>query len=59
VVAGIKALYDKDRQDARLKEYARLLYDLALVGEGGKLENPAWFSQKVGALMAGALESQT
>jgi molecular chaperone HtpG len=58
VVTGIKTLYDKDRQDARLKDYARLLYDLALVGEGGKLENPAWFSQKVGALMAGALESQ-
>jgi molecular chaperone HtpG len=59
VVAGIKALYEKNRQDSALKEYARLLYDLALVGEGGKLENPAWFSQKVGALMAGALESQT
>ncbi|HDI61128.1 MAG TPA: molecular chaperone HtpG [Desulfobacteraceae bacterium] len=58
VVAGIKALYDKDRQDARLKDYARLLYDLAVVGEGGKVENPSWFSQKVGAMMAGALESQ-
>jgi molecular chaperone HtpG len=58
VVAGIKALYEKDRQDAALKDYARLLYDLAVVGEGGKLENPAWFSQKVGALMAGALASR-
>lgn len=55
-VAGIKTLYDKDRQDARLKDYARLLYDLAVVGEGGKVENPAWFSQRVGALMAGDLD---
>jgi molecular chaperone HtpG len=58
VVAGIKNLYEKDRQDERLKDYARLLYDLAVVGEGGKLANPAWFSQQVGAMMAGTLKSQ-
>ncbi len=58
VLAGIKTLYDKDRKDERLKDYARLLYDLAVVGEGGKLENPAWFSQKVGSMMAVGLESQ-
>lgn len=57
VLAGINALYEKDREDPRLKDYSRLLYDMAVVGEGGKLENPAWFSQQVGAMMAGALDA--
>ena len=55
VVARINALYEKDRDSEKLKEYAEMLYDMAVVGEGGKLENPARFTRQVGALMAGAL----
>ena len=55
VVARIKARYEKDREDTAVKQYAELLYDIAVVGEGGKLENPARFSQQVGTLMAEAL----
>ncbi len=55
VVARINTLYEKDRDSERLKEYAHLLYDIAVVGEGGKLENPARFTRQVGDLMAGAL----
>ena len=55
VIARVNALYEKDRDSERLKEYAEMLYDMAVVGEGGKLENPARFTRQVGALMAGAL----
>ena len=55
MVARINALYEKDRDSEKLKEYAEMLYDMAVVGEGGKLENPARFTRQVGALMAGAL----
>jgi molecular chaperone HtpG len=57
VVAGINALYEKDRDSDRLKDYAQLLYDMAVVGEGGKLDNPVRFAREVGALMAADLGS--
>jgi len=55
VLTGIKALFEKDRDNAILKEYSKLLLDMAVISEGGKLENPARFSKKVGEMMAGAL----
>ena len=48
----IKTLFENDRDNAALRDYSRMLYDLALVAEGGKLDNPARFSKLVGDLMA-------
>ncbi|OQY07392.1 MAG: molecular chaperone HtpG [Desulfobacteraceae bacterium 4572_123] len=56
VLVGIKALFEKDKDNAALKEYSKLLLDMAVISEGGKLENPARFSRKVGEMMASALE---
>jgi molecular chaperone HtpG len=56
VMHKIKALYEEDRKNETLKDYSKLLYDLAVIGEGGKVENPARFSKLVGELMAGALD---
>jgi molecular chaperone HtpG len=56
VVEKIKALFEKDRENARLKDYSELLLDMAVVSEGGKLDNPARFSKMVGELMARAME---
>ena len=39
----------------RLKDYCQVLYDLAVVAEGGKLENPARFSRLVGEMMTRAI----
>ena len=50
----IKALYEKDKDAPALKDYAQLLYDLAVVSEGGKLDNPAGFSKMIGDLMVNA-----
>jgi molecular chaperone HtpG len=52
VLEKMNALLEKDREDATLKNYTRLLLDLATIGEGGKVEDPSRFSRLVGELMA-------
>jgi molecular chaperone HtpG len=56
VVEKIKTLFENDRDNPVLKDYSQMLLDMAVVGEGGKLDNPARFSKMVGELMARALE---
>ncbi len=51
----IRDLHASHRDDHRLKDYAHLLYDLAVVGEGGKIDNPSRFSKLVGDLLTGAV----
>ena len=55
VLEKIKQIHAKDQGDARLEDYSRLLYDLALIGEGGKIENPSKFGKLIGDLMNAAL----
>jgi molecular chaperone HtpG len=56
VITKMKALYEKDRNDPALKDYSLMLFDLAVVAEGGKIENASRFSRQVGAFMAQAME---
>lgn len=55
VMEKIQTIFEKNQEDAALKDYSLLLYDLALVSEGGKVENAARFSRLIGELMAKAL----
>jgi len=55
VMAGVKALFKKDPSVPVLKEYCRLFLDIALISEGGKIENPALFSKMIGELMTKAI----
>lgn len=55
LLSKIEGLYEKDKSDPKLKEYAELLFDMALISEGGKLENPSRFNKIVGDLMAKGL----
>lgn len=55
VIAKIKTLFENDRNNPSLKEYCQLLYDLAVIAEGGKLDNPARFSRLVGEVMNQAI----
>jgi molecular chaperone HtpG len=55
VVSKIKSLFEADRDDPALKDYSHMLYDLAVIGEGGKLENPANFSRLVSEMMSRAM----
>ena len=56
VISAMTKLYEKNRGDASLKEYSRLLFDIAVISEGGKLDNPARFSKMMGEMMAVAIE---
>lgn len=55
VLAQIKTMFEKDKADPALKDYSHLLFDVAVISEGGKIENPSRFSKMVGELMTGAL----
>ena len=52
----IKNLYDKDQSNPVLADYSELLLDMAVIGEDGKLDNPARFSKLMGKLMAEAIK---
>ena len=55
VMEKIKGLYETDTTNPVLSDYADLLYDIAVISEGGKLDNPARFSSLLGDLMAKAI----
>jgi molecular chaperone HtpG len=56
LMAKINTLFESDRDNPALSEYSQLLYDLAVVGEGGKVDNPGEFSKVVGELMSKAID---
>ena len=56
VLEKIKTLFENERDNPQLKDFSQLLLDMAVVSEGGKLDNPARFSKMVGDLMARAME---
>ncbi len=55
VVEKIKTIHEQNAQSDKLKDYSELLYDLAVIGEGGKVENPSRFNKLVADLMAEAI----
>lgn len=55
VMDKIKNLFDQDKENPLLKDYSSLLFDIALIGEGGKLENPSNFGKMVAKLMADSI----
>ena len=54
-ITKMKELFEKDKKDMRLKDYSQLLFDMAVIGEGGKIENPSRFNKQVGELLSGAI----
>ncbi|MBF0224423.1 MAG: molecular chaperone HtpG [Desulfobacterales bacterium] len=55
VIEKMKSLYDNDKNNPILKDYSKFIYELAVISEGGKIENPASFGKMAGDLMAKAL----
>ena len=55
VLEKIKGLFETDTTNPILTDYSDLLYDIAVISEGGKLDNPARFSALLGDLMAKAI----
>jgi molecular chaperone HtpG len=50
-VQAMEKLIAKDKSDARLERYARLLYDQAVILEGSKVKDPLTFAQRLNELL--------
>ena len=55
VMEKIKKLFETDTTNPVLTDYSDLLFDLAVVSEGGKIDNPSRFSKLLGDIMAKSL----
>jgi molecular chaperone HtpG len=55
VLEKFKNMMETDTANPVLKDYSELLLDLAIISEGGKVENPAGFSKAIGDLMSNAM----
>ena len=53
VMEKVFGMFEADKADPKLADYIHLLLDLAVIGEGGKVDDPSTFSKKIGNLMAG------
>jgi molecular chaperone HtpG len=51
VVQSMQQLVTKDRSDARLEPFARLLYDQALILEGSKVKDPLALARRINELL--------
>jgi molecular chaperone HtpG len=56
LVGALQNVFDKDNSNPKLKDYASLIYDQALLTEGSPIPDPLAFSRKVSDLMVHALE---
>ena len=56
LLVKIKKIFEKDKEAQELAEYATFLYDMAVVSEGGKLDDPARFNKMIGSLTDGAID---
>jgi hypothetical protein len=56
VVAAMQKLFEKDRQDARVESFARILYDQAVIAEGSKVKNPLAFAWRMNELLVKAAQ---
>ena len=55
VIGKIKELFETDTTNPALQDYSELLLDIAIISEGGKIDNPTRFSKLLGDIMAKAL----
>lgn len=55
LIVAMKAVFGKDKNSSKLTEYSGILYDQALLIEGGKVKDPAGFVKKVSSIMAEAI----
>ena len=56
LLVTIKAIFEKNKEADVLKDYTTFLYDMAVISEGGKLDDPARFNKMIGNLTAGGID---
>ena len=55
VLEGLQRTFEAKADDARIADYAGLLYSLAVLAEGGQLADPVDFTRVVNELMVDGL----
>jgi molecular chaperone HtpG len=50
-VVALRELHEKNADDPRIENYARLLYDEAVIAEGSKVKDPAAFARRINDLL--------
>ena len=55
VIQQMKSLFENNPDDPVLPDYSHILLDMAIISEGGKIEDPAAFSKSVTELMSKAM----
>ncbi len=55
ILGKMQQIFEKDKEDASLEDYAQILYGQAVLAEGGQLPDPASFSNRVASLMLKSL----
>ncbi len=55
LIDKMKQTFETDTTNPMLADYSNLLLDIAIVSEGGKIDNPAQFSKLLGDMMAKAI----
>ena len=58
LIQSMKQLHARNADDPALKEYAEMLYDQAVVAEGGELADPVKFAKRTASLMTRAIEKE-
>jgi molecular chaperone HtpG len=55
ILKELQRIFERDGTDARLADYAELLFAQAVLAEGGQLADPADFTRRLSLLMEKAL----
>jgi molecular chaperone HtpG len=55
VTEKLNEMFKGDKDNEIIKEYIQIIFDMAVIGEGGKIENPGQFISKVGAMMVSTM----
>ncbi len=58
LIQAMKKLHGRNAADENLKEYAEMLYDQAVIAEGGELADPVRFAKRTAALMTAAIDKE-
>ena len=55
ITAKLNEMFKNNKEDEKIKEYIQIIFDMAIIGEGGKIENPGQFISQVGSMMVSSM----
>jgi molecular chaperone HtpG len=58
VTVKLNEMFKANKDNDQIKEYTQIIFDMAVIGEGGKIENPGDFIAKVGNMMVDTMKSE-